>query len=82
MRVRVAEWTKAVVVFLAGDGIPQCEVDVFSINLHLCNEALKDGWDINLVEDEINKPGEQCGTNFREGPSRKDCQQRGLEETR
>ena len=47
MRVWIAEWTKAVVVFLAG-GIPQGELNVFSINLYICNVVLEHGRDIFL----------------------------------
>lgn len=54
--VWVAEWAEAVVVFLTG-GIPQRELDVFSINLNVCNVVLKDGRDINLVENGIVRPG-------------------------
>jgi len=56
VRVWVAEWTKAVVIFLAG-GIPQCEFNLFPINLYICNVVLKDGWDVNLGEDGIVRPG-------------------------
>jgi hypothetical protein len=54
MRVRVAEGTKAVVVFLAS-GIPQRKFDVFPVDLYICNVVLKHGGDVNLVSGEIVK---------------------------
>jgi hypothetical protein len=61
MGVWVAERAKAVVVFLAS-GIPQCEFNVFSVNLYICNVVLKDGWDVNLVENGIVRLGERGKT--------------------
>ena len=60
MRVWVTERTEAVVVFLAGR-IPQCEFNVFSVDLYVCNVVLKDGGDVNLVENRIVRLGEQGG---------------------
>ena len=58
MRVWVAERTKAVVVFLASR-VPQSEFNVFSVNLYICNVVLKNGGDINLVENGIVRLGER-----------------------
>ena len=81
MGVWVTKWTEAVVVFLAS-GIPQCEFNVFSIDLYICNVVLKDGWDVNLVEDGIVRFGERgknVDTDLWEGSFREDYQQAGLE---
>lgn len=48
MRVRVAERTKTVVVFLAG-GVPQGKFNVFSVDLDICYVVLEHGRDIDLV---------------------------------
>ena len=56
MGVWVAERTKPVVVFLASC-IPQCEFNLFSVNLYICNIVLKDGRDVNLVENGIVRVG-------------------------
>ena len=57
MGVWVTERAKAIVVFLAGR-IPQCEFNVFSVDLYICNVVLKDGRDVNLVENSIFRLGE------------------------
>ena len=70
MRVWVTERTETIVVFLAGR-IPQREFNVFSVDLYVRNVVLKDGRDINLVENGIVRLGEQegkGGTDLREGP--------------
>ena len=61
MRVWVTERAKAVVILLAGR-IPQCEFNVFSVNLYICNIILKDGGDVNLVENGIFRLGERGKT--------------------
>ena len=58
MGVWVTERAKAVVVFLASR-IPQRELNVFSVNLYICNVVLKDGGDINLVENGNFRRGKQ-----------------------
>jgi len=55
--VWVAEWAKAVVVFLTS-GIPQCQLNVFSVNLYIRNVVLEDGRDVNLIEGGIVRLGE------------------------
>lgn len=84
VRIWVAEWTKAVVVFLAG-GIPQGELDVFSIDLYICDVVLEDGWDVNLVDHGIvrlGKLGKIVDTNLWESSFREDYQQASLGDER
>lgn len=56
MGVWVTERAKPIVVFLTGR-IPQCEFNVFSVNLYICNVILKDRGDINLIENGIFRLG-------------------------
>jgi len=80
MGVWVAERAKAIVVFLAGR-IPQCEFNVFSVNLYIRNVVLKDGGDINLVEScimEVGERGKDTDTDLWECSFREDYQQASL----
>ena len=73
MGVWVTKRAEAVVVFLAC-GIPQRELNVFSIDPYICDVVLEDGWDVNLVEHGIvrlGKLGQIVDTNLRESSFRK-----------
>lgn len=48
MRVGVRERSETVVIFLSC-GIPECQLDVFSINLYIGNVVLKDSWNVDLL---------------------------------
>jgi len=63
MRVWVTERAKPIVVFLTGR-IPQCEFNVFSVNLYICNVILKDGGDVNLIEEGIFRLGKRGKTSI------------------
>ena len=47
MGVRIGERTKTVVIFLTSR-IPQGQLDVFAINLHVCDVVFEDGGDVDL----------------------------------
>jgi hypothetical protein len=47
VRIRVREWSEAVVIFLACS-IPQSKFDVLSVHLDIRNVIFEDRWDVDL----------------------------------
>ena len=47
MGIRIAERPERIVVFLAG-GIPECQLDVLTINFDICNIVFEYGGHIDL----------------------------------
>ena len=47
MRVGVRQWSQTIVVFLTSR-IPESQLDVLAINLHVGNIVLEDGWYVDL----------------------------------
>jgi len=58
MRVRIRERAEPIVIFLASR-IPQCELDVLIVDLHIGNIVLEDGRNINLRESSLGEDYEQ-----------------------
>jgi hypothetical protein len=49
--IRVREWSKTVIVFLAS-GIPQCEFHVLSVNLDIGDVVFKNSGDVDLCKED------------------------------
>jgi hypothetical protein len=60
MGVRVGQWTKTIVVFLAGC-IPKSKFNVLSINFDIGDIVFEHGGDINLAETKRLEVGRQSG---------------------